>query len=418
MALYCLIDCNSFYVSCERVFNPRLNGKPVVVLSNNDGCIISLSKEAKALGVQMGAPLFEQERLLQQHNVIVCSSNYTLYGDMSHRVMQTLRQFAPEMEIYSIDEAFLLIDNNDPLALGRKIRETVLQWTGIPVSVGIALSKTLAKAANKEAKSKASLQGVYALIDPEEARAFLQKFPVGDVWGIGRGFRELLHRQGIWSAAAFRECEDGWIKKKMGVVGLRMAWELRGIPCLDLQNTAAPKKSIISSRAFSQPLKAWEEIAEAVAYHASQAAEEVREQKTMALTLGVFLETHPYSSHVKHYGQIVFPEASAYTPHFIHYAKLIAQTLYDPTLTYRKAGIMAGGLVPEAAFQPDLFAPHQPNSEAQKRAMQAMDAINRRAGCKTVYFAAEGIEKKWKGQRQFCSCRYTTSWQELLNIKI
>lgn len=415
--MYALVDCNNFFVSCERVFNPHLNGKAVVVLSNNDGCIVARSKEAKDLGIPMGAPLFEYEKMMANHGVIICSSNFILYHDMSQRVMQTLGPFSPDIEKYSIDEAFLLCDPQDPIAFGKQMRERVLQWTGIPVSIGFAPTKTLAKAANYHAKKCPQFQGVFNLKDQAAITQFLQLFPVEEIWGIGRRLSEKLRQKGIWSAAAFRDCDDNWIRKEMGVVGLRIAWELRGIPCLNLQEVNPPKKSIISSRAFGKTVDQWDDLAEAVASHAARVAEKARAQGSLASAISVFIEQHPFRSAPTLFGQIILPEATAYTPQLIHYAKQIAQRLFHPSMQYRKAGVMIEGLVSQNAFQPDLFTIQRPSHKKQKDSMQTLDAINKRSNQRLLYFAAEGIQKSWKMKQSLCSPHYTTSWKELLHVK-
>lgn len=413
--MYALIDCNNFFVSCERAFNPRLNGKPVVVLSNNDGCIVARSREAKELGIPMGAPLFEYEKLIKQHGIITCSSNFSLYSDMSHRIMLTLQQFCPDIEVYSIDEAFLLCPSDDPIAFGKKIRQTVLQWTGIPVSIGIAPTKTLAKAANYHVKKCLELEGIFYLSHAKMITDFLQLFPVEEIWGIGRRTSEKLRKHSIWSAAAFRDCHDDWISKQLGVIGLRIAWELRGISCLNLEEAPTPKKSIVSSRAFGRQVSNWEELAEAVAMHAARVGEKARAQGSLISSISVFLERHPFRSQPSLFGEITFPEATAYTPHLIHSAKVIAKRLFQQGILYRKVGVMIGGLVSEEAFQPDLFAVQALSIEKQQRAMKVLDAINCRS--QKLYFLAEGIQKSWKMKQSLCSPRYTTSWKELLVVK-
>jgi len=416
--LFALIDCNAFYVSCERVFNPNLAKRPVVVLSNNDGCIIARSKEAKLLGIPMGAPLFQYQKLLDHHRVATCSSNYTLYGDMSQRVMQILREFSPDMQIYSIDEAFLIYEGDSPIEFGKQIRERVLKWTGIPVSVGLGPTKTLAKTANHLAKAMSNSGQVISLDTPESILKALEKLPVKEVWGIGSRISEFLRKEGIWSADAFRNCNDLWIRKHLGVVGLRMAWELRGTSCLPLEEAPPPKKSIISSRAFGRPITTLQELEEAVASHAARAGEKMRIQNSLASSIGVLLESHPFSERSTLFGEYVFPEPSAYTPYLIHRAKLIAQKIFNPALEFRKAGILLNGLIPKSSFQPDLFAPSHPSPERQERAMKLLDAVNQRAGYKALRFAAEGIEKPWQMRREQCSPHYTTSWEDLLKIKI
>jgi DNA polymerase V len=290
-----LVDCNNFYASCERVFDPSLRTKAVVVLSN-DGCIVARSAEAKALGLQMGEPYFKVRELLERHKVAVFSSNYALYGDMSQRVMKTLQQFSPEVEIYSIDEAFLNLQAfRDLPGLARQIRETVRQWTGLPVSVGIAPTKTLAKVANDTAKKKAGYNGVCVLDTPEVWEPLLNEFEVGEVWGIGPQYKELLNKHGVNTALEFSRLPETWLRKHMSVVGARTAQELRGQPCNELELHADPKKGITVSRSFGKRITEFPELEQALAAYISRAGEKLRREKLLAKHMLVFMHTSPFA---------------------------------------------------------------------------------------------------------------------------
>ncbi|MDQ1266391.1 MAG: Y-family polymerase, partial [Bacteroidota bacterium] len=290
-----LVDCNNFYASCERVFNPKLYGKPIVVLSNNDGIIVARSDEAKALGIKMGEPLFKIQDLVRRHNIQVFSSNYTLYGDMSCRVMRVLEQYSQDVEIYSIDEAFLSLwgmERNDLTEYCRNIRNIVRQWTGITVSVGIAETKTLAKLANRIAKKNPKFGGVLNLIGDPNIEEYLKITLVEDIWGVGRQYTKFLNNHGIKTAYDFVNSNDKWIKKNMTVMGLRTCFELRGIPCIKLEYAVPAKKAIVCSRSFGKPVIEKQELHEAVSLFTTRAAEKMRRQNSAASLLTVFLRTN------------------------------------------------------------------------------------------------------------------------------
>lgn len=418
-SLFALLDCNNFYVSCERVFNPRLTGKPVVVLSNNDGCVIARSNEAKALGVPMGAPAFQCRDLFNRHNIISCSSNYALYGDMSHRVMQTLTQFTPDLQIYSIDEAFLLMNGPTP-ADALKIRQTVLQWTGIPVSIGIASTKTLAKVANRHAKKKLPQQGVFILEEEKLIKEVLSDLPVEDVWGIGRQLTVKLRKHGIYTAWELAQAEETWIKKNFSVVVLRTVLELRGISCLSLSEAVPAKKSIICSRSFGRAVTELDELSEALASYTARAAEKLREQGSVASFIEVFLESKRsgeewvYAPAV----QMILAEPTDYTPLLIQKAKEGLSRIFRSGLAYKKNGVMLGGILPHRFFQPNLFAMHKTPVEKQRKLMELLDRTNARYGSGTLKFAAEGLLQPWKMKRDNSSPHFTTCWEDLLCVRI
>ena len=419
MPMYAIVDCNNFYVSCERVFKPKWIGKPVVVLSNNDGCVIARSQESKALGIEMGALPFQNKDLFKKHGVIVCSSNYTLYGDMSFRVMEALRQFTPDMEVYSIDEAFLHLEERFATPdYAVNIQKTVLQWTGIPVSVGIAPTKTLAKVANRIAKKNPSMKGVSILENKNQIEAVLQKLPVEDIWGIGRNISAFLNSEGIYTAWEFCQTDDTWIKKNLSVVALRTALELRGTPCLELQEIPPSKKAILSSRSFGRPVVALEDLEEALSAYTARAAEKLRRQGSLASFLEVYIETNvhkggPYYSDKAH---VTLPQPTAYTPDLTSYAKQALLKIFCPGLKYKKVGIMLGALVPADSFQQDLFANRPEDQAKQKILMQLMDKANKNSGRKILRMASEGIEQSWQMRRANCSPHFTTQWGDLLRI--
>lgn len=420
--LFCLIDCNNFYVSCERVFNPKLWKQPVVVLSNNDGCVIARSNEAKKLDIPMGAPFFKYKDLLERNRVAVFSSNYTLYGQMSQRVMQTLTYFTPDLEIYSIDEAFLQLSNQDSLIeKAHEIKKTVYQWTGIPVSVGIAPTKTLAKAANRYAKKNPSSEGIFILNDEETRETILKGLDVQDVWGIGHRISALLYKNGIRSAWDLVCTDDLWIKKNLSVVGLRTVWELRGISCLSLEQAVPPKKSIVCSRSFGREVYAEHELSEALSSYVASAAERLRSQQSLTSFLEVFLNTNRFKEN-NYYHQsmhIALPVPTDYTPHLIHYAKEGLKKIYRQGLGYKKVGVMFGGIVSNQAIQQNLFVRRDDNSlKKHQILMQLMDDANAKYGKDTLKLAAQGVHPTWKMQRNKCTSHFTTSWEGLLKIDI
>ena len=419
--LFALVDCNNFYASCERVFNPRLWNKPIVVLSNNDGCVVARSNEAKALGIPMGAPAFQYADLFKKHRVIVLSSNYTLYGQMSHRVMQTLSQFTPEMEIYSIDEAFLQLENQLKLPSEcKKIKQTVYQWTGIPVSIGIAPTKTLAKVANRYAKKKLPQEGFLILENEALRNEILRNFEVGDVWGIGSQKTSLLHRNGIRTAWDLACAEDGWVKKHLTIVGLRTVWELRGISCLPLEEAVAPKKSIVSSRSFGREVLVEEELAEALSNYVATAAEKLRNQESAASFLEVFLNTSRFKegSYYANSIHISLPQPTDYTPHLIQFSKSGLSKIFKAGFAYKKIGVMFGGLVSNRALQQNLFFKPTLSDAKQRIIMHLIDQANAKYGKEAIKYAAQGVAKSWAMKRDQCTAHFTTSWHELLNVRI
>jgi DNA polymerase V len=414
--LIALVDCNNFYVSCERVFNPSLRAQPVVVLSNNDGCVIARSQEAKQLGIAMGAAAFKCKALFQKERVRVLSSNYPLYGDMSRRVMDILASFTPEIQVYSIDEAFLRFEADDVLAHAKQMRSTVLQWAGIPVSVGMSATKTLAKVANRCAKD--SSEGICLLADASSQEAVLRNFPIQKVWGIGHRLSAFLQQYGIKTAWQFCQADDAWIKKNLSVTGLRTAWELKGICCLELEEMPAAKKSVMSAKSFGKPVARYEEIAEALSAYTARAAEKMRQQNCLASFLTVFLVTsaHPKEA-LSDAIQLTLPQPSDYTPELIHRAKEGLRHLFYQGPHYKKVGILLGGFVPSDNYQSDLFTQHV-DIRKQKAIMHLLDQTNSQFGRGKLRWAAEGTTQSWKMQQAKRSAHFTTHWTDLLTIKI
>jgi len=396
--IFALVDCNNFYASCERVFNPLLANVPVVILSNNDGCAIAMSNEAKALGIKLGTPFFKLHKLINENNVQIFSSNYTLYGDMSQRVMDTLSTFTPEMEVYSIDEAFLSLDgfNFDLDKYDREIRATVKQYTGIPVSVGIAKTKTLAKLANRTAKKHKVLNGVLDLSSLPEVTIdkYLNIFNVSDIWGVGDQNTKKLNNAGIYTALQLKNCSDQWVQNNLGgVVGLRTLWELRGISCIDLVAVRPDKKAIISSRSFGSPVEELADLEESVAEYVSTAAVKLRKQSCLAGNLQVFLATNYFNPNDAQYSNsaaMLLPNPTDYTPGLVQKAIILLRRIYKSGFKYKKAGVMLTDIRPKKDVQPDLF--EYESSDKKDAVMQVFDAINMRYGKSVIKTGAAGID--------------------------
>jgi DNA polymerase V len=416
MPVYALVDCNSFYASCERVFRPELTDRPVVVLSNNDGCIVARSAEAKALGIPMGQPVFQCESLLRRHDVAVFSSNYALYGDMSARVMDTLAAFSPAMEVYSIDEAFLdLAGTPDAVALARRMRETVRRFTGIPVSVGIGPTKTLAKLANRLAKKDASLGGVMNLCGRADMDDVLAGAAVEDVWGIGRRHAAWLRGCGAATALDFSRLPREMVRRKMTVTGLATLLELQGVSCLDLEMAPAPPKSVVASRSFGHPVTQVGEMREAVAFHAVRAAGRLRGRGCVAGNILVFVQTNRFIAGEPQYAvsdTAAFAAPTADTREIIRLGLAVLERIFKPQFRYKKAGVMLFGVEPAASRRGSLL--EAPADAARSRAlMQVVDAVNARHGRDAVTFAASGVARPWRMRQAHRSPRYTTVWDEI-----
>jgi DNA polymerase V len=416
--LFALVDCNNFYASCERVFQPALRGRPVVVLSNNDGCVIARSNEAKALGIEMGAPWHLYRRRFEEQGVVVRSSNYTLYGDMSARVMRILADFTPELEIYSIDEAFLDLRGIDQLeAHVQRLRATVSQWTGIPVSVGVAPTKLLAKVANRLAKKTPAANGFLALADEASQIDALSRFALTDLWGVAARMAKRYTAEGIRTPLDLRAADPQDLRTRFGVVTQRLALELRGIPCLPLELLAPDRKSIVASRSFGQALTLQDQVAEAVSAFASRAAIKLRRQGLATAHLSVFLETNPFREQDPQYMArrgVPLPVATADTAQLIAAAHRALGAIWRNGYRYKKAGVMLVDLVKAAGVGDGLFDRRDdPRSLAR---MRTLDALNARFGRDAVTFGRTRERRPWLLRSEMLSRRYTTDWDELLAV--
>ncbi len=419
--LFALVDCNNFYASCERVFDPRAIGQPVVVLSNNDGCVIARSEEAKALGIPMGEPLFKVKRLVREKNVRIFSSNYVLYGDMSRRVMEVLARHCADVEVYSIDEAFLELrfanQTSDSLqAWAGELRAKVLSWTGIPVSIGIAPTKTLAKLANHLAK-KRTREGVYALYPDND---LLKELDITKVWGVGRRYRERLNAAGVRSVFDLQQVRQRWMRQEFGVVGLRLVKELNGQVCADLEPPQSERKHTMVSRSFAKDIYELEEIQRRLALYATRLGEKLRQYDQAAGVLTIYLWVNKYRNERKDgrscfARSVTLPVATNNTNHLIAWSKVIAAALFEEGTNYKKAGILAGELVPQGLPQGNLFHDHQ-SHEQDNRVMATIDAINKKMGRSTVFFAACGERPAIYTNQDYRSRCFTTRWGELLSI--
>lgn len=421
-----IVDCNSFYCSCERLFQPRLEGKPVVVLSNNDGCIISRTDEAKALGIGMAGPYFKEKERIEAHDVAVFSSNYNLYGNLSWRVMETLRQLAgpANVEVYSVDEAFVDLETfeaSDLHALALEIRHTVEKWTGIRVSVGIAPTKTLAKLANHLAKrDKERSQCIWVLDSPESRVRALKATRLQNVWGIGGRSAEKLEALGLTTAWDLCQLSEEWMRRHLGgVVGMRLHRELNGIPSLFLNEELTTKKMIATTRMFGSPVTELDSIREAVATYTSRAAEKLRRQHSAASMISVFVvpreeKGQPYRRGGSLQAQRHLPVPTVLTQELIKPAMGLVETLFEKGRSYKKAGVILSGLVPDSSIQSSLF--EAPEKNLGRFLMEMMDNINFSMRGDVVKFAASGLRRNWKMRQDHHSPRYTTRWDELPGI--
>lgn len=416
--LYALMDCNSFYASCERVFRPELNNRPIVVLSNNDGCIVSLTPEAKAVGIPMGKPLFEAQELINKHKVSVFSSNYTLYGDLSARVMSLLSHFSPELEIYSIDEAFLdftTLTHYNLVDYSHHIRNIVQKQTGIPISIGIGPTKVLAKLANAIVKKNRHI-GVFSLEDAEIREKILQDFPVEKIWGIGRNSAPKLYEIGIRTAKQFRDFDnDKLIQKILTKTGRKIQEELRGTSCIELTEMDN-KKVIASTRGFGKQVFAKEEIKEAVANYITVAVDKLRTQNNVCLALSVYIRTGQFNE--KYYcgqGSVSFNSGTGNPFQLIKAGHKIVDDIFKPGFAYKKAGIFLSDIVPANESQLDLMSYLEP--QADNKILSLMDSINKRFGKSTIRSAACGTTSPWKMLSEHRSPCYTTNWKELAKVK-
>ena len=424
--LYALVDINNFFVSCERAFNPRLQGRPVVVLSSNDGCAVARSNEAKALGVKMGAPWFRMKDLARKHGIVGLSSNFVLYGDLSDRVVSILRDFSPEIEVYSIDESFVGINGMDgqwktPSVMGQAIRQRIFQWTTLPVCVGIASSKTLAKLANHIAKQQPEFDSVcdFSSMRKGELDALIEKIEINEVWGIGRKTSEHLRRVGIATVGALRRASVNTLRTHFGVVIERIVSELHGISCLGLDEVETPRQQIISSRSFGEPVMTLNGLAEAVSTYVARASERLRGQESVCGAIHVYIETSRFKAHEQPYANgvtIPLPDPSDDVRAITGAALSGLHRIFRAGYPYKKAGVVLMDLSPAAIRQYSLFDSAATGLQSAQ-VMAAMDAVNALYGRDTLHLGSAGIKPRWTTRADNRTPRYTTNWDELPRVR-
>lgn len=419
--IFALVDCNSFYVSCERVFRPDLKNKPVGVLSNNDGCIVALSSELKKLGVTRGVPEFKIKHIIKSHNVTLFSSNYTLYGDMSARIMKSLEKFTPDLEVYSIDEAFLDLStftNYDLEKYGKEIKNKIEQWTGIPVSVGIASTKTLAKLANHIAKKYKKFDGVFNLVNHPKFEEVLNIVPVEKIWGIGRKNSKKLRKHGYYTALDLITAEEHWMKSAFTIVGLKTLRELKGKSQSNLTQEIPNRKSIVSSRSFGTPVTDKINLEQSIIFHTSIAIKKLRKQNLVASSIMVFLSTNPFKEEPQYANylseKLIIP--SAYTPDFIFIAQRLLSAIFRKGFNYKKAGVMINNVIEEDDSPIELFSTAYVDGN-KKEVMKTVDEINKKFGDNTIHFGLSKKHQSWKMKSQKLSPKYTTDINEIAIVK-
>ncbi len=421
--MFALIDCNNFYVSCERVFRPDLNNKPVVVLSNNDGCVIARSDEAKALGIPMGAPAFEYQEVFKKNNVTVFSANFPLYGDMSQRVMSIISELVPEIEIYSIDECFIKLNGFEYITASLydyalAIQQRVKRWTGIPISIGIASTKALAKVANHVAKKFKKETGCIYLIDSEEKRVkALRWLPVEDIWGIGSRLSKRLRNIGVEKAYDFTQLPENYVKKHFTIVGLRLQRDLRGISTLQLDEPQ-PKKNIATTRSFESLYTTFEELRERIVTFASVCAEKLRKQHSYCQSVMVFLYTNPFREDLPQYKASIvlkLPYATHSSIELAKFAVKALQYIFKPGYAYKKAGVIVSDIIPDNCIQLTLF---EKRNERHIPLMQTLDRINARYGMQKIRLATQDTQRVWKMKQEKLSPQYTTRLSDIITIKV
>jgi DNA polymerase V len=414
-----LIDVNNFYVSCERVFNPKLVGKPVVVLSNNDGCAVARSNEVKALGIPMGAPWFKMKELAKQHHIIALSSNYALYADMSNRVMKILREYSPDQEVYSIDESFLDLtgfSRRDLTTYGQQMRQQILQWTGLPVCVGIGATKTLAKLANHCAKKRPVFNGVcsFNTMASNELDAMLSEIDVGEVWGIGGKLAPKLRAMGFNSVLDLKRANPERLRAQFSVVMEKTIRELNGTVCIKLEEVSPPKQQILSSRSFGFPVRDFNSLSQSLTLYMSKAAEKLRKQQSFAGSVYLYIRTSPFKPEDPFYSNGMTIPLSTPTDDTRKLVQVVLwglKHIYKPNYNYAKAGVMLSELVPAAGLQQDLFShTHMQPSSKSDALMSTMDSINRKMGKESIKLASEGFSRPWKMRQEHKSPSYTTQW--------
>jgi DNA polymerase V len=417
--MFALIDCNNFYASCERVFRPELNGVPIVVLSNNDGCVIARSNEAKALGIKMGAPAFEFEKTFEKEGVKVFSSNYALYGDMSARVMNILATFCPDVEVYSIDEAFLRFDGFDYFnlqAIGEEMRRAVKQGTGIPVSIGFAPTKALAKVANKIAKKfQNATGGVYVISDPYKLEKAIRWTEIGDVWGIGRQHAKRLQALGVNNALQFTQMSDHWVQKHMSIVGLRLKKELSGERTLDLEEEKK-KQNIATTRSFEKNYTEYSDLKERVITYAVTCAAKLRKQESCCNAIMVFVHTNSFRTDQAQYARnivVKLPYPTNSSIEIAHFAEFGLKKIFKAGYGYKKAGVIVLDITPADSSQRMLFE----NSDPRHAAIFAVvDKLNKAIGSPKIKLASQDLGRTWKMKQERLSPRYTTRLDEIITI--
>ncbi len=422
MPVFALVDCNNFYASCEKLFRPDLKDTPVVVLSNNDGCVVARSREAKLLGIKMGVPVFQIKAEMQRHGILAFSSNYALYADLSSRVMRTLEEMAPRVEVYSIDEAFLDLTGIESaislVEFGQQVRERIGQWIGITVCVGIAPTKTLAKLANHAAKKYPATQGVVDLTNPDRQRRLLALVPVDDVWGVGRRLSKRLNALGITTALDLANASPRAIRDQFSVVLERTVRELNGESCIELEEIPPTKKQIVCSRSFGAKVTQFELLREAVCEYATRATEKLRKEQQQAKVMTVFIRTSPFKDNEPQYsnsasGELLIPSCD--TRDFIELANHLLKRIWKDGFRYAKAGVMLSDFYDPGMFQPGLFDDVSTRSNSQQL-MSVLDTINQ-SGAGKVFFAGQGTKKDWSMKREHLSPAYTTRWDQLPRVK-
>jgi len=413
-----LIDCNSFYVSCERLFNPKINDKPVVVLSNNDGCVISRSTEAKKIGIKMGEPYFKVKELVNKNNVHIFSSNYALYGDISRRVMKTLKSFSDKIEIYSIDEAFVDLSHvheREVENYGKKIRERILKWTGIPTSVGVSNTKTLSKVANHIAKNNKT--GVVYL--KENIDESLKNFHISDIWGVGKKLSKLYIKNGIDSAYKLKNISNTWVKKSTNVLGAKTVMELRGISCINLETQETKRKSCSVSRSFGKKVESLEKLQESVTTHCLNAAEKIRNDNQITRSVTIYIRTSPFDKNRKYYSNSITIDLPVATSNSLELVKISINGLkkiYKYGYFYQKAGIILSKLTESSENELNLLAPIMENKS--ETLMKAIDFTNAKYGRNSISIAQAGVNNSWKMRREHYSKIDTASFDSLPKISI
>lgn len=407
-----LIDCNSFYASCEKVFRPDLKDRPVVVLSNNDGCIVAMSREAKSLGIKRGKPLFQVQELINKHNVAVFSSNYTLYGDLSKRIMNILTDASDSVEVYSIDEAFANWDFIDPIEHAEELIKKVYQWVGIPISIGIARTKTLAKIANHIAKKK----GTPFVLTERNRENILTQTSIDDVWGIGRQNTLKLVHHGIKNVYQFTVMDDYWVKKNMSITGIRTLWELRGKPSIDVETETKDYKSIMSSKSFGSPIDDLENLIEATASYTADAVNKLNSQHLKARSITIYLTTNMFRKNDSQYKNSITIDLSYHTnylPDFVKAAKAGLFQIYRKDYKYKKTAVLLSNIVHSKNIQPDLF---YSTDDRKDKIQKVVLEINKKYGKNTISSITKSKDAKWRMKRENLSPRYTTSWDEIRSV--